>query len=151
MQLPPTHVSLSVQASPSLQTVPSGAVGLEHWPLDGSQTPATWQASEAAQVTALLPVQLAATHESVCVQASPSLQVVPSGAAGFEHAPLDGSQTPATWQASEAAQVTALLPVQPPATHESVCVQASPSLQGVPSGAVEYEHSPVLGSQTPAS
>jgi hypothetical protein len=34
---------------------------------------------------------------SLCVQALPSLQVVPSAAAGFEHVPVAGLQVPAAW------------------------------------------------------
>ena len=49
------------------------------------------------------------------VQAFPSLQVVPFGAFGFEHVPLAGSQTPATWHWSDAVQTFAVPPVQAPA------------------------------------
>jgi hypothetical protein len=37
-----------------------------------------------------------------------------------------------------------------PATHESPCVQAFPSLQAVPSGLVGFEHTPVAGAHVPA-
>jgi len=43
----------------------------------------------------LLPLHTPPWHVSVCVQASPSLQAVPLGAAGFEHVPVAGSQVPA--------------------------------------------------------
>jgi hypothetical protein len=44
---PPTHaplpqVSLVVQASPSSHATPSAFAGLEHWPVAGSQVPASW-------------------------------------------------------------------------------------------------------------
>jgi hypothetical protein len=48
------------------------------------------------QVTGLPPVQIPAWQVSVRVQALPSLQVEPSPLAGFEQAPLVGSQVPAT-------------------------------------------------------
>jgi len=47
-----------VQALPSLQVVPFGAAGLEHWPVLELQVPATWHWSDAAQTTGLLPVQV---------------------------------------------------------------------------------------------
>jgi hypothetical protein len=47
-------------------------------------------------VTEFAPVQAPDWHVSVCVQASPSLQLVPFGLAGFEHCPLPGSQVPAS-------------------------------------------------------
>jgi hypothetical protein len=50
-QLPPEHVSPVVHALPSLHAVPFGALGLEHRPVSGSQTPATWQESSAVQTT----------------------------------------------------------------------------------------------------
>src|SRR5436190_325886 len=82
----------------------------------------------------LLPVQKPLLQVAVWVQALPSLQAVPSAFAGFEHVPLAGSQTPATWHWSEAVQTTGLLPVHTPLSQVSVRVQASPSLQAVPSG-----------------
>jgi hypothetical protein len=48
------------------------------------------------------------------VQPFPSLQEVPSGAAGFEHAPVPGSQAPATWQTPLAVQITGLEPKHTP-------------------------------------
>ena len=38
---PDTHVSVRVQASPSLHAVPFGAAGLEQVPVEVSHTPAT--------------------------------------------------------------------------------------------------------------
>lgn len=57
--------------------------------------PATWQASDAVQVTGV-PAQAPPVHASPLVQAFPSLHAEPLAAVGFEHAPLDGSQVPAT-------------------------------------------------------
>jgi len=43
------------------------------------------------------PVHVPPWQVSVCVHASPSLQVVPSAFAGFEHWPVAGLHVPATW------------------------------------------------------
>jgi hypothetical protein len=91
---PATQLSLRLQALPSSQVVPSVAAGFVHAPVDGVQVPAAWQESCAVQTTLLLPVQVPAWQLSVCVQALPSLQVVPSAAAGFEHTPVRASQVP---------------------------------------------------------
>jgi hypothetical protein len=153
---PPVHapawqVSLCVHASPSLHTVPLGAVAFEHCPVLVSHVPATWHASEAVQATGFEPVQVPVWHESLCVHALPSLHAVPSGAVGFEHWPVPGSHVPATWHASDAVHVTGLAPVQVPAWHESLCVHALPSLHAVPSGFVGSEHAPVVGLHVPTS
>ena len=42
-------------------------------------------------------MQLPDWQVSVCVQAFPSLHVVPFASTGFEHVPFDGSQVPAPW------------------------------------------------------
>src|SRR5438034_10143598 len=106
-----------------LQAVPLLAFGLEHWPVVVSQVPATWHWSEAVQTTGLLPVQTPLWQVSVCVQALPSLQVVPLAFAGLEHVPVVGEQVPAVWHWSEAGRVTGLLPVHTPLWQVSVCVQ----------------------------
>jgi hypothetical protein len=49
------------------------------------------------QVTGFVPVQTPFWQVSVWEQAFPSLQDVPLTFAGFEHAPVAGSQVPATW------------------------------------------------------
>src|SRR5437867_2438067 len=97
MQLPAWQVSLCVQASPSVQTLPSAVFGLEQVPLAGSQVPAAWHGSRASQTTVFAPVHVPARQVSVWVQASPSAQAVPSALFGLEQAPLAGSQVPATW------------------------------------------------------
>jgi hypothetical protein len=96
-QTPAWQVSLVVQALPSLHVFPFAAVGFEQTPVPELQVPATWHWSLAAQTTGLPPVQLPAWHVSVRVQALPSVQAVPLGAAGFEQTPVPGLQLPATW------------------------------------------------------
>jgi hypothetical protein len=49
------------------------------------------------QVIGFAPVQLPPWQVSVCVHPFPSLQVDPFIFVGFEHAPLEGSQTPTSW------------------------------------------------------
>jgi hypothetical protein len=90
-------------------------------------------------------------HESDCVHAFPSLHDIPSAAVGFEHTPVPGLQTPATWHWSLALQTTGFDPVHDPDWHESLCVHESPSLHEVPSTATGFEHEPVCGSHTPAT
>ena len=77
-----------------------------------------------------MPVQTPASQVSVCVQAFPSSHDAPSGLVGFEQAPVVGSQTPASWQASDATQTTGVPGTQLPAAHWSAWVQALPSSQG---------------------
>jgi hypothetical protein len=125
-------------------------VVLEHRPVVASHVPAVWHASEAVQTTGLPPVHAPPMQMSVSVQALPSLQAVPSLTAGSEHAPVDGSQVPVAWHASEAVHTTELPPTQVPDWHVSVCVQAFPSLHAVPSGAVGFEQTPVAVLQMPA-
>ena len=115
MQTPVWHVSLCVQALPSLHAVPFGAFGFEHVPVAGLHVPATWHWSLAVHVTGLEPVQIPARHESVCVQALPSLQAFPFGAFGFEHLPVAGSQVPVTWHWPLAVHETGFAPVHVPA------------------------------------
>jgi hypothetical protein len=93
--VPPWHESAVVQALPSVQAVPFGTAGLEHRPLAASHVPAAWHWSAAEHATGFEPVQVPTWHESVCVQALPSVQTVPFGTAGLEHAPLAGSHAPA--------------------------------------------------------
>jgi hypothetical protein len=53
--------------------------------------------------------------------------------------------------ASSCRVLTGLAPVQMPAWHVSVRVQALPSLHVLPFGFTGFEHVPVAGSQMPAS
>jgi len=94
---PAWHVSVCVHALPSEQPVPSGfGVLALHCPSAGLQVPATWHWSLAVHVTGLLPVHTPAWHVSVREQALRSLQAVPFGFASWEHAPVAGSQVPAS-------------------------------------------------------
>src|SRR3989442_1699514 len=111
-QAPAWQVSVWVQASPSLQALPFALSGLEQRPLAGSQAPASWHWSRAAQTTGLVPTQAPAWQVSVWVQASPSLQALPFALSGLEQRPFAGSQTPATWHWSRAVQTTGLAPMQ---------------------------------------
>jgi hypothetical protein len=142
-QEPELQVSVRVHALPSSQTVPLGAGGLEHVPDAGLQMPATWHWSEAVQATEFEPTHAPAEHASVCVHALPSLQLVPSAAAGFEQAPLVGSQAPARWHWSLALHVTGFDPVHVPPEHAYVCSHLLLPVHAVPSGAVGFEHVPV--------
>jgi hypothetical protein len=85
------------------------------------------------------------------VHAFASLQVVPSGEAGFEHTPVCVLQVPATWHWSCAVQTTGLPPRHVPVSQASVRVHALPSLHVVPSGAAGLEHWPVCTLQVPAT
>src|SRR5207253_3198105 len=132
-QLPLWQVSVCVQALPSVHGVPSALAGGAEERGAGMHGPATWHWSRAVQVTGLLPTQLPLWQVSVCVQALPSLHGVPFVAVGVEQLPVAGLHVPATWHLSRAVQVTGLLPTQLPLWQVSVCVQALPSVQGVPS------------------
>jgi hypothetical protein len=96
-QLPPWHDSVPLQASGSLQEVPSGRLVFTHDPDAGSQL-GRWQASPPVQTTALPPVQAPVWQVSVRVHALPSSHAVPLAlGAGLLQLPVAGSQTPATW------------------------------------------------------
>jgi hypothetical protein len=95
------------------------------------------------QVTGLVPTHAPAWHVSLCVHALPSLHAVPSAFAGFEHAPVAGSQVPARWHWSCAVHVTGFAPTQAPFWHVSLWVHALPSLHAVPFGFAGFEHAPV--------
>src|SRR3989442_1571248 len=88
---------------------------------------------------------------SLCVQALPSLQAVPSALCGVEQVPLAGSQVPATWHWSSALQATGFAPVQVPAWQGAGWGQARPSLQAAPSALAGVEQVPLAGSQVPAT
>src|SRR5206468_11925351 len=121
--LPLSQVSVCVQALPSLQAVPSPLAGSEHAPVAGLQVPALWHWSEAVQTTGLLPVHTPLSQVSVWVQASPSLQAVPSALGGSEQLPVLGSEQLAAaqwWSGSEARRV---VPVHTPLLQVSVWVQ----------------------------
>src|SRR5258705_349799 len=96
-QAPARQNTVRGQASPSVQAVPLALTGVEQSPLAGSQTPASWHWSTAAQKTGFAPVQMPAWQVSVRVQALPSSQAAPLILTGCEQTPFAGSQTPATW------------------------------------------------------
>jgi hypothetical protein len=74
---PAWQVSVCVQALPSLHDVPLFAFGFEQTPVDGAQVPATWHWSLGVQTFGFAPVHIPDWQVSVCVQALPSLHVVP--------------------------------------------------------------------------
>src|SRR5438552_3718383 len=108
-------MSVSVQALPSLQAVPSALAGLLQAPVAGLQVPAVWHWSEAVHTTGFVPTQAPAGQVSVRVQALPSLQGAPSALAGLLHAPVAGWQVPAVWHWSDAVHTTGFAPPQAPA------------------------------------
>ncbi len=146
---PLTHTSLLVHTLLSVHAVPSAFDGFEHTPRAGLQVPAAWHWSSAAQVTGFAPVHEPAWQASVCEQALPSLQAVPSACDGFVHTPVAGLHVPEAWHWSSAVQVTVFPLAHVPAWQVSVCVQALLSLQVVPLGFNGFEHAPVAGLQVP--
>jgi hypothetical protein len=142
VHVPLWQESLCVQALPSSQVVPLGAAGLEHMPVVGLQTPATWHWSLAVHVMGFDPVHTPALHASVCVHPLPSLQVVPSGAVGLEHVPVLGLHVPATWHASCAVHTTGFEPTHAPAWHVKVWSHLLVPVQLVPFGAGVWLHVP---------
>jgi hypothetical protein len=125
--------------------VPFAFAEYVQFPDVGSHVPVpVWQGPAGGQVLALLPLQAPAWHVSVCVHRFPSLQLLPSFTAGFEHVPLLGSHVPAAWHWSLAAQVFGLPPWQAPDWHVSVCVHALPSLHAVPFVLIGFVHVPLV-------
>jgi hypothetical protein len=140
-----------VHLFPSSHDVPLGLLPPPvHNPEAELQVPAVVQAPAPPQTTGLLPVQAPAWQVSVCVQALPSLQVVPSAATGLLQAPVDSRQTPGVWQAAGAAQVIGE-PPQEPLLQTSPVVHFRPSSHIVPLGlGVPPVHKPDAGLQVPA-
>ena len=154
--VPGAHVPLSqaspvVHASPSSHEVPFALAGFEHVPVAGLQVPASWHWSSAVQTTGLAPVHAPAWQVSLRVQASTSSQVVPSGLAGLEQAPVAGLHLPASWHWSGGAHTTGVPGAHVPPSQASLIVHASPSSHALPFGLGGFEHLPVAGSQVPAS
>jgi hypothetical protein len=143
-QLPrPSQTSL-VQGVLSAPPAPAGQVTPERMGVK-TQPPGETQVSVvqawlSLQTVRRLPeVQMPDRQTSPLVQASGSLQAVPSGRTGLLHRPLPGSQMPTPWQLSSGLQVTG--PVRPhlPAWQTSAplhwflsSVQPVPSQQGCP-------------------
>ena len=94
VQVPAWQVSAPLQALPSEQLVPL-ATGVAVQPLAGSQESVV-QGLLSSQTGGFEPVHTPAWQVSVCVQAFPSLQVVPLDFGGSEHKPVAGLQTPAS-------------------------------------------------------
>src|SRR5205085_2488917 len=103
------------------------------------QVPATWHWLGAAQAYAV-PPQAPAVHTSVFVQATPSLQALPSTLLAKLHVPSP-LHVPACWHWLGAAQVYAVPPQTPP-VHTSAFVQALPSLHTVPFALLAKLHVP---------
>jgi hypothetical protein len=144
VQTPLWQASPIVQLVPALHAVPFAFGTLEQVPFAGLHVLGWWHWSAMGQTTGLVPVQTPAMQTSVCVQRLLSLQVVPSGSAGFEQ-PEAGLQTPALWHWSMGPHVMVTPSVQTPAWQVSPLVQALPSLQAVPFGFGTLEQMPVAG------
>src|SRR5438093_1071062 len=150
-QAPAAQVSVCVQALPSSHGAPLSLAGLLQAPDAGLQTPAVWHWSAAVHTTGFVPAQMPASQASVCVQALPSSHGAPSSLAGWLQTPVAGLQVPAVLHWSAAVHTTGFAPTQAPAAQVSVCVQASPSSQGVPSSCAGSEQVPVAGLHVPAA
>src|SRR5206468_1781326 len=135
VQTPALQTSPSVLASPSLHGLPSGVTGFEQVALSGSQTPASWHWSWAVQTTGLTPVHVPPWQVSLCVQASPSLQLVPVSGVAVQ---LDVPLQVRVLQWSEV-QVIAVPTHWPLPSQVSLKEQASPSSQLVPVSGVTVQ------------
>jgi hypothetical protein len=115
------HVSVPLQELPSSQSAlvsqaqPDGSLVQ---PSSTSEQLSRVQAIPSLHVT-IAPPQRPAAQTSPLVQVKPSLHDEPSGFVGFEQTPVEGLQTPASWQASCAPHVR-IWPVHEPP------LQASP-------------------------
>jgi hypothetical protein len=96
VHVPLWHAYARLHLLVPVQTVPFATAGFEQVPVVGLHVPATWHGSLAVQVTGLLPVHVPLWQVSVCVQALPSLHVIPFAAVGFEQVPVVESHVPAT-------------------------------------------------------
>jgi hypothetical protein len=153
--VPPVHepdwqLSPLVQALLSLHAVPFASAGFEHAPVDVSQVPAEWHWSDAVHVLVVPLWHEPDWQVSPVVQALPSLHVVPSAFAGFEHAPVTVSQVPAEWHWSDALHVVVVPLVQAPDWQVSPTVQALPSLHEVPFVFAGLLHTPLDELHVPA-
>src|SRR5437870_13822335 len=97
-QMPASHASVSVQASPSSHGAPLSLAGLLQMPVAGLQAPAVWHWSAAVHTTGFAPTQMPASHASVSVQASPSSHGAPLSLAGLLQMPVAGLQGPEVWR-----------------------------------------------------
>jgi hypothetical protein len=127
VQTPVLQDSVNEHLLPSLQAVPSVALGFEQAPVFVSQVPTAWHWSLAVHVTAFEPEHLPARQPSVLVQALPSSQAVPFILGVALQAPVAESQVPVLQASSSAVQLTAV-----PATQLSVPkLQVSTPLQAL--------------------
>src|SRR5439155_16427444 len=149
MQAPRLQVSPCVQALPSSHAVPRGLTGWVQVPVVGWQVPALWQSSSATQAMGFVPTHVPPRHESVWVQALPSLQLVPSALGRGSQRLALSLHTPSLHWLAAVAQLRGD-PPQTPFVQESFTVQKRPSLQSAPSAFEGLEQVPVLGAQTPA-
>src|SRR5437667_448702 len=120
-------------------------------PDGGLQAPAVWHWSAAVHTAGVVPSQSPAWQLSVRVYVLPSSHGAPSSLAGLVQTPDAGLQTPAVWHWSAAVHTTGFPPTQAPASQVSVCVQALPSSQRVPSSCGGSEQVPVAGLHVPAA
>jgi len=141
------QLSATVHTFVSSQLEPFGLSGCEQTPFWGSQVPARWQLLRGVHTTGLAPTHAPLEHESVWVQASPSVHGVPLGFGSVVHTPLAGLQVP--WHDSGPEHTIGSIPVHTPLRHSSVCVHASLSLQDEPFGTGGSEHTPVDGLHVP--
>src|SRR5262245_47169965 len=127
VQVPDSQVSGSVHAiePPVSHGSPSGLGGSEHWPVRGSQLPATWHWSSAWH-TVDTPAQCPAAQRSLLVQALSSLQGFVLGALTQPRSGSHESSVHGSWWS----RLVVGPPTQRRAAHASRVVQASPSSQG---------------------
>jgi hypothetical protein len=92
VQEPPPQVSPVVHSLPSSQAF---VLLVKTQPVAGLHVSVV-QSLVSSQTTPV-PVQVPPPHTSPVVQAFASAHAVPSAAFGFEHRPVPGAQTPATW------------------------------------------------------
>jgi hypothetical protein len=130
VQTPPTQVSVSVQALPSLHGAPFVFAGFVHAPEAGSQVPATWHWSDAVHVMRLPLMHVPPSHMSLNVQGLPSLHETPF--AGVCTQPVAGLQLSVVQGFPSSHEMAALRqtpPVHMPSAtwHMSVGEQVAPS------------------------
>jgi hypothetical protein len=143
-QVPPEHVSPTVQASPSSH---GSALSVCTQPVAGSQLSSV-QTFPSSQSGGAPPTQVPSEHVSPVVQASPSSHG--SVVSVCTQSPVAGSQLSSV-QSLPSLQSGGAPPTQVPPEHVSPTVQASPSSQGVPSNVQLSAEHPVTTSITTAS
>ena len=148
---PAWQVSPVVQALPSLQAVPSASAGSSRRPVAGRRCRRRGTGPARRRSPGSSPCRCRAWQVSVCVHALPSLHAVPlrlrrvrAGAgrrvAGAGVVALVGRRAASPGCRRRRRR----------AWQVSVCVQALPSLQAVPSAFGGFEQTPVVGLQVPA-